>query len=92
VISFAATSTPELDVRLSSWAKEDCYDVDFGAKIGKPEVIRRPHFLEGAREGLAYFLPKTRNGEIVVGLCLRDEDMKRFKADIEIVEYGKYIG
>lgn len=88
--TFAAPSTPELDVRLSSWAKEQCYDLDFG--FGRPKAVRRPRFVEGAREGLVYFLPKTLDGEIVVGVCLRDEVMERLKQDEEFGTYGTYIG
>ena len=87
---FAASSTPELDVRLSSWAREQCYDFDFG--FGKPTAVRRPRFVEGAREGLVYFLPKTLEGEIVVGVCLRDEVLQSLKQDGEIGRYATYIG
>jgi hypothetical protein len=92
--SFAATSVPELDVRLGSWAKENCYDLDFGFgfRIGKPEAVRRPRFAEGAREGLVYFLPTTLEGEIAVGLCLRDDDLLRLRGDKEFVKFGTYIG
>ncbi|KAF2103834.1 trichothecene 3-O-acetyltransferase [Rhizodiscina lignyota] len=92
--SFAGRGSPELDVRLSSWAKERCYDLDFGLGpgIGKPEAVRRPQFTDGAREGLVYFLPKTLSGEIAVGVCLRDEDLERLKRDKEFVEFGTYVG
>ena len=93
-VGFANTSVPELDVRLSSWAKEKCYDVDFGFGhgVGKPEAVRRPRFGEGAREGLVYFLPRRLDGEIVVGICLRGEDMARLREDKEFLEFGRYIG
>ncbi|ROV97351.1 hypothetical protein VMCG_06910 [Cytospora schulzeri] len=81
--SIAATSDPCLDVRVSSWAKEDFYDLDFGPLLGRPEVVRRPRFVDGAREGLVYFIPKNRDGEIVVGLCLRGDDVERLKGSGE---------
>ena len=87
---FAASSTPEFDVRLSSWAKEQCYDFDFG--FGKPAAVRRPRFVDGAREGLVCFLPKTLEGEIVVGVCLRDEVLERLKEDQDLGRYATYIG
>ena len=37
-----------------------------------------------------YFLPKSLDGEIVVGLCLRDDDMEKLKVDEEFVKYGQY--
>lgn len=88
--SFAGTSVPELDVRLSSWAKENCYDLDFG--FGKPEAVRRPRFVNGSRQGLVYFLPRTLDGEIAVGVCLSEEDMERLKGDEEFARFGTYIG
>jgi hypothetical protein len=93
-VGFAGTSVPSLDVRLSSWAKESCYDLDFGLGfgIGKPEAVRRPRFAEGAREGLVYFLPKRLDMEIAVGVCLRDEDLARLKDDWGFAEFGTYVG
>ena len=85
-----ATSVPELDVRLSSLAIEHCYNFDFG--FGKPEAVRRPQFTEGAREGLAFFLPKTLDGEIAVGICLRDEDLERLRGDEEFANFATYVG
>jgi hypothetical protein len=87
---FATSSVPELDVRLSSWAKEKCCDLDFG--FGKPTAVRRPRFAQGAREGLVYFLPKTLDGEIAVGVCLRDDDLERLKDDVEFSKFGTYVG
>jgi trichothecene 3-O-acetyltransferase len=92
--TFASTSTPELDVRLSSWAKEKCYEVEFGfaAGTGKLEAVRRPRFMDGAREGLVYLLPKALDGEIAVGICLRDADLEILKTDEVFVKYATYIG
>ena len=93
-VSAVAVGGPSLDVRLSSWAKERCYDLDFGLGfgIGKPKALRRPAFTEGAREGLVYFLPKTLDSEIAVGLCLREVDLERLKGDEEFTKFGSYVG
>lgn len=90
--SFSALSYPSLDVRLSSWAKEKLYDLDFGPSLGQPEAVRRPMFKDGAREGLVYFLPKGRDGSIVVGICLRDEDMERLRMDEEVLQWSRWVG
>ncbi|KUI67556.1 Trichothecene 3-O-acetyltransferase [Cytospora mali] len=90
--SIAATSNPSLDVRVSSWAKEGFYDLDFGPLLGRPQVARRPRFVDGAREGLVYFLPRDRDGEIVVGVCLRGEDLERLKGDGEVRRWSRWIG
>lgn len=90
--SIAALSNPSFDVRLSSWAKEKLYDLDFGSCLGQPEAVRRPKFINGAREGLVYFLPKGRDGSIMVGICLREEDMGRMRLDGEVVRWSRWIG
>lgn len=90
--SISALSYPSLDVRLSSWAKEKLYDLDFGPYLGQPEAVRRPMFKDGAREGLVYFLSKGRDGSIVVGICLREEDMERLRMDKEVLQWSRWVG
>ncbi|WEW54730.1 hypothetical protein PRK78_000155 [Emydomyces testavorans] len=90
IASFIATLDFSTDIILSSWAKLDCYELDFNLGMGKPEAVRRPHFR--AVEGAICLLPRTLDGEIAAAVCLRDEDMERLKADEEFVKYGRYIG
>lgn len=71
---------------MSSWAKEKCYSLNFGGLLGKSIAVRRPGF--EAWEGLGYFIPKSLDGEIVVALCLRGEDMENLKADSEFGKFG----
>lgn len=78
------------DIKMSSWAKEDCYNFDFGGPLGKPEAVRRPRF--EAWEGLAYMMPKRWDGEIAVALCLRMEDLQALKSDELFNKYSRYIG
>ena len=89
-ISFTATTNPSTDILLSSWAKVDCYNLDFGLGLGNPEAVRRPRF--APFESLIYLLPKSASGEICVAMCLRDEDWARLRADDEFVRYASYIG
>ncbi|KAF2720202.1 hypothetical protein K431DRAFT_271258 [Polychaeton citri CBS 116435] len=84
------TGLPLTGIRLSSWAKENCYGLDFGGLLGKAEAIRRPSFKTW--EGLVYFLPKALNGEIAVALCLRDDDLERLRSDDLFRQYGQYVG
>ena len=88
VMSFTGSLDLSVDMMLSSWAKLDCRTFDFG--FGKPEAVRRPRF--DTVESLVYLLPRASNGEIAVGMCLRDEDLERLKADESFAKYAKYIG
>jgi len=90
VISVTAALDPTVDIVLSSWAKLDCYQLDFNLGLGKPEAVRRPQFVPD--EGLILLMPKALDGEIAVAICLRDKDMERLRADQEFAKYGKYIG
>ncbi|GJC90023.1 trichothecene 3-O-acetyltransferase tri101 [Colletotrichum liriopes] len=90
VFSFTGTLHLEKDIMLSSWAKLDLYEQDFGLDLGKPESVRRPQFTPV--ESLAYLLPKSREGSIALAICLRDDDMARLKEDEEWAKYSKYIG
>lgn len=90
--TIAATSKPSIDIRVSSWAKEGLYDLDFGPLLEKPEVVRRPRFVDGAREGLMYFLPKDRDGEIVVGVCQMSVDLQQLMRLGEAKGWWRWIG
>ncbi|KAG5663584.1 hypothetical protein KAF25_001520 [Fusarium avenaceum] len=89
---FSSTATFDLsaDVILSSWAKENCYDLDFNLGLGKPESVRRPQFQ--AVEGLIFLMPKSLEGDIAVAVSLREEDMNRLRADSDFANFGTYIG
>ncbi|MCJ1359985.1 MAG: hypothetical protein MMC33_009988 [Icmadophila ericetorum] len=89
-ISVTATTDLGKDVLLSSWAKLDCYELDFNLGLGKPEAVRRPQLI--LVESLMYFMPKRLDGEITVGLCLRDGDMERLRGDEEFGKYAEYVG
>ncbi len=77
IVSFVATLDLSTDIMLSSWAKRNCYELDFNLGLGKPEAVRRPQF--DPIESLIYLMPKRLDGEIAVGICLRDEDMERLR-------------
>ena len=85
-----ATMDVSSDIMLSSWSREEFYEMDFNLGLGKPEAVRRPQFVPV--ESLIYILPRRLDGELVVAVCLRDEDMERLRTDGEFAKYGKYIG
>lgn len=77
-------------VMMSSWMKADCYDFDFNLGLGKPEAVRRPKFTPFP--GAVFLSPRALDGEVVAGMCLREDEMEILKADEELLKYGQYIG
>lgn len=90
IFSFAATVDLSTDMMLSSWAKLNCYELDFGLGLDTPEAVRRPQF--DPFESLMYLMPKAPDGEIVAAICLRDEDMERLRVDEGFTKYARFIG
>ena len=89
-IEVTATLDLSVDIMVSSWAKLDCYDLDFNLGLGKPDCVRRPQF--PPCESLIYLMPKRLDGEIAVGICLSVEDMERLRTDEQFARFGRYIG
>lgn len=79
-----------VDVALSSWAKTNCYDLNFNLGLGLPEAVRRPRFTP--LEGFVYFMPRARNGKIALAMCLEEQDMERLKLDDVFTRYARYDG
>jgi hypothetical protein len=90
IANFTANLDFGVDIMLSSWAKMDFYNLDFGLGLGQPETVRRPQFIPF--ESLLYLMPKGRDGSIAVAVCLREEDMEGLKADQEWGRYGEFVG
>lgn len=77
------------DIMLSSWVAVTCYEDDFGLKLGKPEMVRRPGFTPV--ESLVYLLPKTPTGDVTAMLCMRSEELERLRSDDAFAEFGSFI-
>jgi trichothecene 3-O-acetyltransferase len=90
-IAFTAGLDPSVDVLLSSWAKSNNYELDFGLGLGKPEFVGRTT-CSPVLEGLLHVMPRDAKGDIAVSISLRGEDMSRLQADIEMAKYASYIG
>jgi trichothecene 3-O-acetyltransferase len=88
-VSFTAAIDPSTGIALSSWAKEQMYDLDFGLGLGKPVAVRRPAFVPF--EGLIYFMPRAKDGGIVVMICLREDDLASLGSDEEWKRYASFI-
>lgn len=89
-VSFTAVVDFSVGIMLSSWVKQNTYELDFNLGLGRPESVRRPQFFPV--ESLIYLMPKRGDGEISVAMCLRNEDMERLKKDDIFIKYGKNIG
>jgi hypothetical protein len=87
--SITATLDLNVDIMLSSWASIPCYDMEFGLGLGKPEAVRRPEF--ETVESLLYFMPKRKDGEICVAVCLSVADMEKLKGDEDMMKYSTCI-
>jgi hypothetical protein len=90
MVSPASALDLSVDIMLSSWAKTDCYDLDFNLGLGFPEAVRRPRF--APLQSFVYFMPRACDGEIAVAMCLREEDMERLKIDEEFAMYTRHDG
>ncbi|OBT51098.1 hypothetical protein VE04_09671, partial [Pseudogymnoascus sp. 24MN13] len=83
MVSPASSIDLSVDVMLSSWAKTDCYSLNFNLGLGFPEAVRRPRF--APLQSFVYFMPRACDGEIAVAMCLREEDMEQLRVDEEFV-------
>ena len=88
-VSYIPKLDLDRDIMLSSWVKIDFMDMDFGMGLGSPSAVRRPQFIPV--EGLGYLLPKSKNGEIVLGICLKDEDLGRLRTDDQFMGHAEDI-
>jgi len=78
------------DMTFSSWAGLKLASLDFGQLLRRPEFIRRPQM--GSSEGLCYFMPKTLEGDIDIGLSLAQEDWGILENDEEWSMITETIG
>ncbi|PYH39154.1 trichothecene 3-O-acetyltransferase [Aspergillus neoniger CBS 115656] len=88
--SFGASIDTTTDLIFSSWAKLEGCCFDFNLGFGFPLAVRKPKCNEV--EGLTFLLPKTREGDVVVAICLRDEDIEELRSDVVFMEHAEYIG
>jgi hypothetical protein len=77
------------DIMLSSWAGMRCYFYDFGLGLGLPVSFRRTKM--GPVPSLIFFMPKREDGQVVVNLCAREDDLRLLEQDEEFVQYSKFV-
>jgi hypothetical protein len=90
LISFTARMDLSRDLLVSSGAGLDTYNINFGPMLGMPVCVRRPRW--ETAEGVIYLMPKTRDGDIDVAICLRDDDWETLRKTETWNEVGMHIG
>ena len=88
--SYLAGFDMSKDVMLSSWSNHNSYKLDFGLGLGLPEAVRRPHF--SSFPGLVYLMPKARDGDVGVAVCLSASVMNSLVQDKSFSSYVHYVG
>ena len=88
-ISYAAKLTFSKDLMLSSWAHQRTESLDFGP-LGQPDFVKRQKFTP--LESLCYLMPRTRDGDIDLATCLREDDLAMLANDKKWTEHTEYIG
>lgn len=78
------------DVIFSSHANVACCQKSFGPVLGTPEAARRPRM--GAAPSLLYLMPRDKEGNMVVAMCLREDDLMALRDDEEFLKFAEYIG
>lgn len=75
---------------LSSWAGMRCYEFEFGLSLGPPVAFRRTRM--APVPSLMFLLPRRPDGEIVLALGARDDDLQRLGKDPVFGKYARFIG
>lgn len=88
-INFVKGFDPDTWINASSWASVSVYALEFGP-LGKAALVRRPK--SKPVHSLLYFMPRMESGDIDVLLCLKDDEIRGLRSDLEWSRYSKYIG
>jgi hypothetical protein len=88
-VNINATLDLDVDVIFSSWANMRGYEFDFGLGLGKPTYFRRMDHL--GVPSLGFLLPKRPDGENVLSICLRDDDIAILRSDPVFTTYGRFL-
>lgn len=88
-VNINATLDLDVDVIFSSWANMRGYAFDFGLGLGKPTYFRRMDHL--GVPSLGFLLPKRPDGENVLSICLRNDDIAMLRSDPVFTTYGRFL-
>jgi len=88
-ININATLDLDVDVIFSSWANMRGYAFDLGLGLGRPTYFRRMDHLRVP--SLGFLLPKRPDGENVLSICLRTDDIAMLRSDPVFTTYGRFL-
>lgn len=88
-IAYGARLKLDRDILMSSWAHQETQNLEFGV-LSRPAFVRRQRFVP--LESLCYLMPKTRDGDIDLAACLREEDIAMLAKDERWTTCTEYIG
>jgi hypothetical protein len=88
-VNLNATLDLDVDVIFSSWANMRGYNFDFGLGLGKSSYFRRMDHL--GVPSLGFLLPKRPDGENVLSICLRTDDIAMLRSDPVLTTYGRFL-
>jgi hypothetical protein len=89
-VNMGARLDLECDLMVSSWAGMRCYQFDFGLGLGCPLAFRRPK--QALVPSLVFLLPRRGDGEIVVKMGARADDLDALKGNREWTRFAEYLG
>jgi hypothetical protein len=89
-VSFAASLRSTSDIFFSSWVKMGVYEYDFGGVLGRAEAVRRSR--SHVTAGLMYLMPRSREGEVGLVVCLSEVDMLALRGDGEFGRFAEWVG
>jgi hypothetical protein len=89
-VSAGARLDLDSDLMVSSWAGMRCYSFTFGLGLRCPVAFRRPK--QALVPSLVFLLPRRQDGEIVVQMGVRVDDLDALRGDGEWVRFAEYLG
>ena len=88
-INMNGTLDLDRDIMFSSWANMRGYSFDFGLGLGKPTYFRRMD--QSIVPSLGFLLPKRPDGEVVLSMCFRTDDLAMLRSDPVFTTYGRIL-
>ena len=86
-VSLTSALNMKTDVMMSSWAGMRCGRFEFDLGLGPPIAVRRT--LMPPVPGLMFLLPRGLDGEVVLHICARSDELERMKADPAFNKYAR---